>query len=54
MKVLGYSKQERFSNTIEYAKTSCIKSGYDINDHFPEVGKMVQIGSNTKRKIQKY
>ena len=51
MPVLGYSKWERFSNAIEYAKTSCIKSGYIINDHFPEIGKMVQIGSKTKRKM---
>ena len=53
-KVLEYKKWERFSNTIECAKISCIKSGYDINDHFPEVGKMVQIGSKTKRKLLDY
>ena len=54
MPVLGYSKWERFSNAIEYAKTSCVKSGYNINDHFPEIGKMVQIGSKTKRKLLDY
>ena len=54
MPLLGYSKWERFSNAIGYAKTSCVKSGYDINDHFPEVGKMVQIGSKTKRKLLDY
>ena len=41
MTVLEYSEWERFSNAIEYAKISCVKSGYDINDHFPKVGKMV-------------
>ena len=51
MPLLEYSKWERFSNIIDHAKTSCIKSGYDINDHFPKVGKMVQIGSKTKRKL---
>ena len=30
------------------------KSGYSINDHFPRVGKMVVIGSKTKRKIIDY
>ena len=54
MPLLGYSKWERFSNAIEYAKISCIKSGYDINDHFPKAGKMVQIGSKTKRKLLDY
>ena len=54
MPLLEYSKWERFSNAINNAKTSCIKSGYDINDHFPEVGKMVQIGSKTSRKLVDY
>ncbi len=54
MPLLGYSKWERFSNAIEYAKTSCLKSGYNTNDHFLGVGKMVQIGSKTKRKLLDY
>ena len=54
MPLLGYSKLERFSNAIEYAKTSCLKSVYNTNDHFPGVGKMVQIGSKTKRKLLDY
>ena len=54
MPLLEYSKWERFSNAIDNAKISCEKSGYDINDHFPEVGKMVQIGSNTRRKLIDY
>ena len=54
MPLLGYSKWERFTNAINNAKTSCVKSGYDINDHFPEVGKMVQIGSKTSRKLVEY
>ena len=54
MPLLGYSKWERFTNAINNAKTSCVKSGYDINDHFPEVGEMVQIGSKTSRKLVEY
>ena len=54
MPLLEYSKWERFSNAIENAKIACEKSGYDINDHFPGAGKMVQIGSNTKRHIADY
>ena len=54
MPLLEYNKWERFSNAIEYAKTSCIKSGYNVGDHFPEVGKMVQIGSKTNRKLKDY
>ena len=54
MSLLEYSKWERFSNTIENAKISCKKSGYNVNDHFPMVGKMVEVGSKTKRKIKDY
>ena len=45
MAALEYSKWERFLNAIENAKIACEKSGYDINDHFPGIGKMMNIGS---------
>lgn len=54
MPLLGYRKWERFSNAINNAKTACLKSGFDINDHFPEVGKMVKIGSKTERRLVDY
>ena len=54
MNILEYSKWERFLNAIENAKTSCKKSENNVNDHFPEVGKMVSIGSKTKRIIKDY
>ncbi len=54
MPLLEYSKWERFNNIINNAKRSCVKSGYNVTDHFPEVGKMVEIGSKTKRNIIEY
>ena len=54
MPLLEYSKWERFSNTIENAKIACKNSGYKVSDHFPNVGKMVQIGSKTNRQIVDY
>jgi DNA-damage-inducible protein D len=42
--VLEYSKWENFSKVIERAKIACKSSGNDVNDHFPEVGKMVRAG----------
>ena len=54
MPLLEYSKWERFSNTIENAKVACENSGYNVNYHFPGVGKMVQIGSKTNRQIADY
>ena len=52
MSLLEYSKWERFSNAIDNEKMSCIKSCYSVDDHFPDVGKMVQIGSKNKQKIE--
>ena len=54
MPILEYSKCERFLNAIKNAKIACEKSGYDINDHFPGVGKMINIGKGGKRKISDY
>ena len=54
MSLLEYSKWERFSNAIDNAKMSCIKSGYSVDDHFPDVGKMINIGKGGKRKVVDY
>ena len=50
--LLGYSKWENFIKVINKAKISCDVTGNDILDHFPDIGKMVEIGSGTKREIQ--
>ena len=52
--LLGYDKWENFLNVIEKAKTSCKNSGYGINDHFPDVRKMVDVGSGAKREIDDF
>ena len=49
--LLGYSKWENFSKVIEKAKTACETAGYLIADHFPDVRKMVNIGSGAEREI---
>ena len=54
MIVLEYKKWERFSNTIENAKFACENSGYNVNEHFPEVGKMISIGKGGKRIVEDY
>ena len=54
MTILEYKKWERFSNAIKNAIIACEKSGYNSNDHFPQIGKMVQIGSKTNRNILDY
>ncbi|MCM1053632.1 MAG: DNA damage-inducible protein D [Ruminococcus sp.] len=54
MKVLKYTKWENFNKVIEKAKEACKKSNNVLEYHFPEVRKMVQIGSNTKRLLEDY
>lgn len=49
--LLGYTKWDNFKNVILKAKTACEVSGYDISDHFPDVGKMVEIGSGATKKV---
>ncbi len=52
--VLQYKKWENFSKVIDRAKLACDNSGLSIQDHFPEVRKMVEIGSNTERELLDY
>jgi DNA-damage-inducible protein D len=49
--LLGYSKWENFLNVISKAKTASEISGHDCQDHFPDIRKMVEIGSGAKKEI---
>ena len=48
---LEYAQWRRFQESIERAKTACEASGLDVADHFADVGKMVDLGSGSKREI---
>jgi len=47
MPLLEYSKWENFHKVIKRAMIACETSNNNINDHFPEFRKMVDIGSKT-------
>jgi DNA-damage-inducible protein D len=49
--LLGYSKWENFQKVIDKAKESCRNAGEQFTDHFPDVGKMVPIGSGAEKEI---
>ena len=51
---MSYSQWRRFENIIEKAKISCENSKINVDDHFANIGKMVQIGSKTKRNLSDY
>ena len=50
-KLLGYSKWENFTNVINKAKSACENVGNKVVDHFPDVRKMVSLGSGSERDI---
>jgi DNA-damage-inducible protein D len=54
MKVLWYSKWENFNLVIEKAKISCENSWQSVKNHFPDIRKMVNLWSWSKRSIQDY
>ena len=49
--LLGYTKWENFLNVVSRAKTACEISGHAVADHFPDVTKMVDLGSGSQREV---
>ena len=49
--LLGYEKWDNFQSVISKARTACEVSGHVIADHFADVGKMVELGSGSRREI---
>ena len=51
MVTLEYKKWQKFKNVIDNAKLACENSNNLIEDHFTQVGKVVEIGSKTSRNM---
>jgi len=49
--ILGYARWENFIVAIQRAVDSCKTQNVNIDDHFREVTKMVELGSGAKREI---
>ncbi len=49
--LLGYTKWDNFLNVVSKAKTACEVSSHLIEDHFADVGKMVDLGSGSQREV---
>lgn len=52
--VLDYARWENFEKAIERAKKACQNTGFDVDDHFRGVTKMVVVGSGAERGISDY
>lgn len=50
--ILGYSQWKNFEKVIEKAKVACKNAGEEILNHFSDVGKMVELGSGSIRKVE--
>jgi DNA-damage-inducible protein D len=49
--LLGYTQWRNFFNTIEKAKEACRNGGENVEYHFADVSKMVEIGSGAEKAI---
>jgi DNA-damage-inducible protein D len=54
MPLLGYLQWKNFEPIINKAKLSCKNSNQSIIGHFADIGKMVGLGSKSKRNIKDY
>lgn len=54
MAPLDYSRWENFVTAIRRAIESCKSTGYDPDDHFRDVTKMVRLGSGAERRVEDF
>jgi DNA-damage-inducible protein D len=50
--ILDYSSWDKFKRVINKAMTACEKSKQPVENHFSQVGKMVDLGSGASREIE--
>src|SRR3984893_5945718 len=48
---MGYAKWENFVKVVNKAEIACETSGHAAADHFPDVRKMVDLGSGSQREV---
>ena len=52
--ILEYLKWENFSKVIKRAMLACENSGFDIDDHFHEVRKMIEMPKTATKSVTDY
>jgi len=49
--VLEYTQWRNFLSVVEKAVEACVNSGFNVNDHFADVSKMIDLPKGAKREI---
>ncbi len=54
MVILEYKRWDKFRNVVNDAMVACANSNNIIDDHFSQVGKMINLAKGAKRKVLEY
>ncbi len=49
--IFGYAKWDNFIKVIDKAKIACETSGMAVSDHFPDIGKMIDLAKGAQREV---
>ena len=52
--LLGYTKWDNFKNVLLKAKTACEVSGHEIEHHFADVGKTIQMPKGATKEVDDF
>lgn len=52
--LLGYAQWRNFENIIEKAKAACTNAGQEVNYHFADVSKMINLAKGAQREVNDY
>ena len=52
--ILEYTKWDNFKKVVEKAMLACKHAGNSVFDHFPDVGKMIEIAKKANRVVSDY